>query len=248
VDITLNDISAAYRGNTVLCKINWTIMPGVNILLGEESAGKTTLLSVVAGRMPQSTGTITTTSTQDNPGRRTAARFGFVPQRFSVVGGMRVGETIGYAAWIAGIPHHACTRMAGLALSAVGLPDAGCSRVRSLSPGQRQLLRIAVGLVNDPDVLVLDEPTAGLEIAEQVPVRDVITALGATRPVLVSLRDPHEVRLLGGRVAILSGGRLVFDGAVDDAGSALLAWRAGGAGPEPDQAHRTAVGTLREPR
>ncbi|MFD2422704.1 ATP-binding cassette domain-containing protein [Amycolatopsis pigmentata] len=247
MDITLNDISAAYRGDTVLRKVNWTIMPGVNTLLGEESAGKTTLLSVVAGRMPQSAGTITTKSTQDNLGRR-AARFGFVPQRFSVVGGMRVGETIGYVAWITGIPHHACTRIAGLALSAVGLPGTGRARVRSLSPGQRQLLGIAGGLVNDPDVLVLDEPTAGLEIAEQTPVRDVITALGATRPVLVSVCDPQEARLLGGRVAILSGGRLVFDGKVEESGSTLARWRAGDAGPEAERAHHTAVGTLREPR
>lgn len=248
MDITLNDISAAYRGDTVLHEINWTIRPGVNTLLGEESAGKTTLLSVVAGRMSQSAGTITTTSTQDSPGRRAAPRFGFVPQRFSAVGGMRVGETIGYAAWITGIPHHACTRIAGLALSAVGLPDIGRARVRALSPGQRQLLGIAAGLVNDPDVLVLDEPTAGLEIAEQAPVRDVITALGATRPVLTSLRDPQEARLLGGRVAILSEGRLVFDGKVEESGSTLAGWHAGEAGPEPDRTHRTAVGALREPR
>lgn len=248
MDIALNDISAVYRGDTVLHKVNWTIRSGVTTLLGEEGAGKTILLSVLVGRMPQSAGTITITSAKDSPGRRAWPRFGFMPQRFSVVGGMRVGDTVAYAAWITGVPRRACTRIAGLALSAVGLPDAARVRVRSLSPGQRQLLGIAAGVVNDPDVLVLDEPTAGLEIAEQTPVRDVIASLGATRPVLASLRDPQEARLLGGRVAILSGGWLVFDGGVEESGSALAGWRAGGAGPEPDRAHRAAVGTLREPR
>jgi ABC-2 type transport system ATP-binding protein len=244
MDITLNDISAAYRRGTVLHEINWVITSGVTALLGESGAGKTTLLSVLVGLMRPTSGTITATSPVDSGGRALVPRFGFVSQRFSVVAGIRVIDTVSYAAWISGIPRRACEAIATLALCAVGLPDSAGSRVRSLSPGQRRLLGVAAGFVGDPDVLVLDEPMAGLEPAEQTLVREVIAALGATRPVLLSTRRPQEVRPLCCRVAILADGRLIFDGGLEEAEPALSAWRAGGAEPQTGQAPSSVTGII----
>lgn len=246
MEITLNDIGAAYRGDTVLHEINWVIKPGVTTLLGENGAGKTTLLSVLVGLMRPTSGTITTTYTLDTPSREFEPRFGFVPQQLSLLGGMRVIDTVSYAAWINGIPRHACERIATLALSVVSLPSTTGSRVRSLSPGQRRLLGVAASLVHDPDVLVLDEPTAGLVPAEQSVVRDAIAALGSTRPVLLSTCTPQDLRPLGGRVAILAGGRLIFDGRLEKAEPALAAWRAGGAEPESGQTRSGVTATIRE--
>lgn len=104
------------------------------------------------------------------------------------------------------------------ALAAVDLAEKARVKVKTLSGGQRQHVGIAAGLAHDPDVMVLDEPTAGLDPVQRlrVRVRDMITEIGRARTVVVSTHLLDEVSQLCGRVGVLSKGRLVFDGTVDE--------------------------------
>jgi ABC-2 type transport system ATP-binding protein len=201
-------IVAGYGRRRVLDGVDWDVRPGVTGLLGPNGSGKTTLLSVVVGLLRPRAGSIAVRGGGDH------ARFGFVPQRFSMAGGMRLLDAISYTAWVNGVPRDDRDVAARRALAAVDLTDKAGDRVRTLSGGQRQRAGIAAGLAHEPDVLVLDEPTVGLDAGQRWRVRDLIAEIGRTRPVIVSTHLLEDVSYLCARVGVLAGGRLVFDGTV----------------------------------
>lgn len=202
--IHLQGVVAGYGRRRVLSGVDWDVRAGVTGLLGPNGAGKTTLLSVIVGLLRPRAGTIEV--------RGGDARFGFVPQRFSMAGGMRLLDAIAYTAWINGRDDRDAA--ARRALTAVDLVDKADERIRTLSGGQRQRAGIAAGLAHEPDILVLDEPTVGLDAEQRWRVRDLIAELGRTRPVIVSTHLLDDVSHMCDHVGVLSNGRLVFAGTV----------------------------------
>ncbi|MEU4801300.1 ATP-binding cassette domain-containing protein [Actinosynnema sp. NPDC023587] len=203
--IEFDDVRFRYGRKSVLSGVDWTIGSGVTGLLGPNGAGKTTLLNVLVGLAKPHSGTL-----RFHGG--TSGTIGFVPQRFSLVGGMRVVDTVAYAAWVNGVDRPACAAAALRALAAVRLDDLATARVRTLSGGQRQRVGVAAALAHEPDVLVLDEPTVGLDPAQRMRLREVVADLGRTRTVLLSTHLIEDISHLCRRVGVLADGRLVFDG------------------------------------
>lgn len=206
LSVRFRGLSAGYGRTRVLNGIDWDVHAGVTGLLGPNGAGKTTLLSVLVGLMHPSAGSVVVVGGE--------ARFGFVPQRFSFAGGMRLVDAISYTAWINGVGMDDRETAALAALKAVALDGKAGDRVRTLSGGERQRAGIAAGLAHEPDVLVLDEPTVGLDAGQRWRVRDLIAEIGQTRPVILSTHLLEDVSYLCERVGVLAGGRLVFDGTV----------------------------------
>lgn len=225
----MDGVCAAFGRRRVLHDVDWVVRPGVTGLLGPNGSGKTTLLSVLIGLLRPTHGSVSIHVDKSSvPGRRVddgaredarddkSVRFGFVPQRWSVAGHMRVVDAVAYTAWVNGVPSSDCETAARRAVEAVALTDKARDRVRSLSGGQRQRLGIAAGLAHDPEVLVLDEPTVGLDPAQRWRVRDLIAEIGRTRTVLLSSHLLDEVAHLCNRAGVLAAGRLVFDGTVGE--------------------------------
>jgi len=209
LSIQIHGIVAGYGRRQVLRGVDWDVRPGVTGLLGPNGAGKTTLLSVLVGLLRPKAGSIAVRGGDD-------VRFGFVPQRFSMAGGMRLFDAISYTAWINGVARADRDAAARRALAAVDLTDKAGDRVKTLSGGQRQRAGIAAGLAHEPDVLVLDEPTVGLDAGQRWRVRDLIVEIGRTRPVIVSTHLLEDVSHMCERVGVLAGGRLVFAGTVTE--------------------------------
>ncbi|WP_312865089.1 ATP-binding cassette domain-containing protein [Saccharothrix tamanrassetensis] len=189
----------------MLSGVDWVVGTGVTGLLGPNGAGKTTLLSLLVGLEKPDSGVLRFEGA-------TSGAIGFVPQRFSLVGGMRVLDTVAYAAWVNGVDRVDCAVAAVRALAAVRLDDLAAARVRTLSGGQRQRLGVAAALAHEPDLLVLDEPTVGLDPAQRMRLREVIADIGRTRTVLLSTHLIEDISHLCQRVGVLAEGRLVFDG------------------------------------
>lgn len=236
--IELEGINVRYGRKHVLRDLEWTIRPGITGLLGENGAGKTTLLSVLAGLRRPDSGTV------DFSEASAAPRFGFVPQRFSTPPEMRVMDTVSYAAWVNGLARRDSHDAAVRALEAVDLADRARDRVRSLSGGQRQRLGIAAGLAHAPDVLVLDEPTVGLDPAQRVRVREVVASLGRSRTVLLSTHVLEDVHHLCDRVGLLTGGRIAFDGTVSEIKHKMHAQESGGLESALERGYRTLMDEL----
>lgn len=208
LSVLVRGVVAGYGRTRVLQGIDWDVHAGVTGLLGPNGAGKTTLLSVLVGLLRPSAGSVAVVGDD--------ARFGFVPQRFSFAGGMRLVDAISYTAWINGVGPDEREEAARRAMAAVDLGGKADDRVKTLSGGERQRAGIAAGLAHDPDVLVLDEPTVGLDPGQRWRVRDLIAEIGRTRPVILSTHLLEDVSYLCERVGVIAGGRLVFDGTVAD--------------------------------
>ncbi|MEU3019864.1 MULTISPECIES: ATP-binding cassette domain-containing protein [unclassified Nocardiopsis] len=218
--VTAEGLDFGYRGRRrVLDSLTWTVEPGVTGLLGPNGAGKTTLLSLIVTLLPVRGGrlAIGEHDLSSRTGRTLARReLGFVPQRFSLAGELSVADTVAYAAWVHGRERRECAAAAASALAAVDLSDLAERRTRTLSGGERQRVAIAAALAHDPRVLVLDEPTAGLDPGQRLRVREVLAGLGEDRTVLISTHLIEDVAHLCSRVGVLAGGRIEFHGTVTE--------------------------------
>ncbi|WP_244515768.1 ATP-binding cassette domain-containing protein [Actinopolyspora xinjiangensis] len=215
----LDRVTLRYGRHTALHDISWTFGEGVNGLLGPNGAGKTTLLSLLTTVSLPSEGRIRLNGNDLSTarGRKEARKLlGYVPQRFSLASEMRTRDTVAYAGWINGLPDAECLPAAERALEAVSLSEHARLRVRKLSGGQRQRLGLAAALVHDPSVLVLDEPTVGLDPGQRLRLRELLGELGEQRTVLLSSHLLEDIAQLCGTVAVLAEGRLAFAGSNDE--------------------------------
>jgi ABC-2 type transport system ATP-binding protein len=214
--VTAEGLAFGYRGRRkVLDGLTWAVEPGITGLLGPNGAGKTTLLSLIVTLLPVRGGRllIGKHDLSTAAGRSGARReLGFVPQRFSLAGELTVADTVAYAAWVHGLDRRECGDAARRALASVDLSGLADRRTRTLSGGQRQRVGIAAALAHDPRVLILDEPTAGLDPGQRLRVREVVARLGEDRTVLVSTHLIEDIAHLCSRVGVLAGGRIEFHG------------------------------------
>ncbi|CAG7572062.1 ABC-2 type transport system ATP-binding protein [Barrientosiimonas humi] len=242
--VEVRGLTVAYRRREALARVSLTAQPGVvNAVLGPNGAGKTTLLSVLATAQPVGAGVAFVdghdVGTTDG---RAAARelLGWLPQRFDLAGGMRLLDTVAFAAWASGVSEGDAFRLASDALDRVGLASRERERVRTLSGGQRQRLGLAAATAHGPRVLLLDEPTAGLDPEQRVHFRrSVRSATDAT--VLLSTHLLDDAVHAADRVIILSDGQVRFTGTPDDlarlgARGTTGAGQATGAGTSPYEA------------
>ncbi len=129
---------------------------------------------------------------------------------------MTVAAHVAFAAWANGVPDDRCQKAATGALDVVELNDLAGRRVRTLSGGQRQRLGIACAIAHEPDVLLLDEPTVGLDPLQRVQVRAYLARISERAIVLVSTHMVEDLAQVADRVLVLVDGRIAFDGTVAD--------------------------------
>lgn len=174
---------------------------GVVALLGPNGAGKSTLLRVLTGDLRPSAGEVDL-----GPGA-----VGYVPQAAGWPGGFTVRELLVYAGWLTGL--RAATRVpaAERAAEMVGLSDRLDVRLKTLSGGQHRRAIIAFGLVHDPAVLVLDEPSAGLDPRQRASLREMLAGLAADRTVVIATHLVEDVETVASWLTVIDEGAVVLD-------------------------------------
>ncbi|MCX2948717.1 ABC transporter ATP-binding protein [Lentzea sp. NEAU-D7] len=194
---------------------------GVHGLLGPNGAGKTTLIRTLATVQSPTSGTLSLLGTPANgklrPVRR---RLGYLPQHFGFYKRFKVREFVEYLAWLKEMPPARIPAAVREALERVGLTDRAEDRMKSLSGGMVRRVGIAQAIVNEPELLLLDEPTVGLDPAQRLRFRELVVELGREACVLISTHLVEDVAAACTDVVLVDQGSLVFRGTPDDLATA----------------------------
>ena len=219
MNVVLTGIHRSFGKNKAVDGVSMELGPGVFGVLGPNGAGKTSLLRILATALPPSSGEI---RLLDRDPRRPAARreirrrLGYLPQNLGYYPSFTVVEFIEYFALLKEMPSSAVTKAVAVAVERVDLGPKAKAKLRTLSGGMLRRVGIAQAIVNDPELLLLDEPTAGLDPEQRVQFRALLRSLGATATVIVSTHLVEDVGAACSEVALMSGGKVVFRGTPDD--------------------------------
>ena len=191
--------------------VTFTVAKGEIVgFLGPNGAGKTTTMRILTGYLPATTGTARVAGydvfTQSLEVRR---RIGYLPESTPVYGEFRVRTYLDFVAEVKGVPDRQRGARVDEAMERCGLGDVANQLVGTLSKGYRQRVGLAQALVNDPEVLILDEPTIGLDPQQIVEIRRLIKGLAGQRTIILSTHILPEVGMTCDRVMIINRGRIV---------------------------------------
>lgn len=207
------NISVRYRRKVVFEGLDWTLVRGDRVvLLGPNGAGKTTLMKTCAGLLRPRAGRVATAQHETATPQQLAQAVALMPQHVTAVPRLTCREQVAYAGWLAGLPTAEAEQRADGALAAVGLTDHAGNRATALSGGQLRRLGLAESLVRRTEVLLLDEPTAGLDPAQRARFRRVLADLPRDTTVVVSTHETHDIAEAFTRVCILASGCFLYDG------------------------------------
>ena len=212
--LELNNITKNYDNTVVLHDVSFRLEPGVYGLLGSNGSGKTTLFRIICGVIKQNAGTITYNH-DDVRTNSDAFRscLGFLPQDFSYYPDFTGMKFMLYIAALKGINKNLAKKRCLELLKLVGLDDVKHKKINKYSGGMKQRLGIAQAMINDPEVLILDEPTVGLDPKERVRFRNLISSFSENKIVILSTHIVSDVEYIADEILILNQGKLENRGA-----------------------------------
>ena len=200
-----------------LTEVSFRVERGMVGILGPNGAGKTTLLRQLAGILDPTRGVINLGNVRLAKIQRVLARWvGYLPQDAGLPGGLSPREYLGYFAALYELPIDIRRERVESLLQEVGLGEKAGDKIKTLSGGMRQRVAVARTLLRLPSVIIVDEPTVGLDPRERIRFRNLLGRLARDRIVLFSTHVVEDVAVACDRVLVLSSGRLVFDGAPGD--------------------------------
>ncbi len=221
----LDDVGFRYKGgHDALSNITLKLERGIVGLLGPNGAGKSTLMRILATLAKPSRGRVhwngEDTASRPDPLRRT---LGYLPQDFGVYPMLSAREFLAYLSAVKGISAKSAAGRVDACLAQVGLADVADRRLGEFSGGMRQRVGIAQALLNDPKLLIVDEPTVGLDPEERLRFRHLISDLAADRLIILSTHIVSDIEASASSLAVMAKGRLLFSGTPE----ALVAGAAG---------------------
>lgn len=217
MELTLNHLTKQFGSKTAVDDMNITLTPGVYGLLGANGAGKTTLMRMVCGVLKASEGDILIDGKSiEKYGDKYCSLLGYLPQDFGYYPDFTAKEFMYYIAALKGLSDKKAASMTEQLLEMVSLSDVANRKIRTFSGGMKQRLGIAQAVVNNPKILVLDEPTAGLDPKERVRFRNLIADFAKDKIVILSTHIVSDVEYIADTILMMKDGQLLLSGSVDD--------------------------------
>lgn len=214
MELIVDRLTKKYDTKTAVESVTFRMTKGVCGLLGANGAGKTTLMRMLCGILRPTEGSVSFNGTDvGSEGYR--AVLGYLPQEFGSYPEFTAEEFLGYMGTLKGLSKATSKTRTKELLEEVGLAEHTKKRIKTFSGGMKQRLGIAQALLNDPEILILDEPTAGLDPKERVRFRNLISRLGTDRIVLLSTHIVSDVEDIAVNIMIMKDGRLVENGPME---------------------------------
>lgn len=210
MNLTFENVSKVFQETVALEKINITMSSGIYGLLGPNGAGKTTMMKIMTDLIPPSTGRVLLDG-QDIAvmGANFRKKLGYLPQDFGVYPNFTAEQFLLYIARLKGLSKYEAKRQTDDLLVMVGLEEKARKKLKGFSGGQKQRVGIAQALLGDPAILVLDEPTAGLDPEERIRFRGIISALSQQKIVLLSTHIVSDLEAVANHVILLKKGSIL---------------------------------------
>lgn len=214
MNIKVDRVTKQYKNKIAVDRVSFEIGKGVTGLLGANGAGKTTLMRMMAGILDPTGGEIDAGGISVSS-EEYRALLGFLPQDFGYYPEFSARKFLMYMSALKGLSKSRAKKKTDELLELVGLTDVADKKIGTFSGGMKQRVGIAQTFINDPEILILDEPTAGLDPRERARFRDLISEIGKTSTVLFSTHIVSDLEQIADRVLIMKEGALIFDGAWD---------------------------------
>ena len=212
-ELKLMDVWKRYKDKDAVREVDYTFTNGVYGLLGENGAGKTTLMRLICGVMQPTKGKICCDNLEiSGMGAEYRKLLGYLPQEFGFYPDFTAERFLRYMAALKALPKDDAEKRIEELLTMVELKNVRRKKLKTFSGGMLRRIGIAQTLLNNPEILVLDEPTAGLDPKERVRFRNIISSLGKDRIVLLSTHIVSDIEYIADRILIMKNGELIQEG------------------------------------
>lgn len=215
MELCIDRLTKQYENKIAVDRISLQLTNGVYGLLGANGAGKTTFMRMLCGILKPTGGTVTFDGL-DVSSEEYRAELGYLPQDFGYYPDFSGWDFLMYMASLKGLTKPEAKRKSKELLELVSLYDVGKKKIATYSGGMKQRLGIAQALLNDPKIIILDEPTAGLDPKERVRFRNLIKDLGKDSIVLLSTHIVSDVEHIADTVLMMKAGQIIYNGSADE--------------------------------
>ena len=212
--IKITDLSKNFGSKQALKNISLDINQGMFGLLGPNGAGKTTLMKIISTLLKKNCGEVTVCGIPVEKSSEIRGLNGYLPQDFSMYGNMNAYEALDYLATLSGMKKSERKTKVPELLEKVNLLEQRKTQVKAMSGGMKRRLGIAQSMIHDPKVIIVDEPTAGLDPEERVRFRNLLCEIAKDRIVLLSTHIVGDIEATCEEIAVLNQGEIVFRGTV----------------------------------
>jgi len=222
MELTINELTKIYGKEKAVNHFSATLTTGLYGLLGANGAGKTTLMRLICDVQKETSGAILLDGKNIHDlDEKYRNLLGYLPQYFGYYPNFTAYKFLMYIASIKGIPHVKAKKCSFELLKTVGLYDQRNQKIKTFSGGMKQRLGIAQAMLNNPRILILDEPTAGLDPKERVRFRNLISSFAENRIVILSTHIVSDVEYIAKEILIMKNGELIHRGEPDQIVSSI---------------------------
>ena len=215
--LVMEHLSKQFKNRIAVESIDTELREGVYGFLGANGAGKTTLMQMICGIIEPTAGEVKINSENNiQMGERFRDMLGYLPQEFGYTPGFTANDFMLYIASIKGLPPRFAKRKTKELLKLVNLEKDAGRKIRTFSGGMKRRLGIAQALLNDPKILILDEPTAGLDPKERAYFRNIIAEMSKDKIIIISTHIVSDIEYISDQVLIMKKGKFILQGPADE--------------------------------
>lgn len=217
MELILKDLTKKFGSKTAVNHVSASFSPGVYGLLGANGAGKTTLMRMICDVLSPTSGEILVDSKNTSSmGENYRSLLGYLPQNFGYYPDYSAQEFMHYIAALKGIPKKQAKKQTRQILELVSLSDVASKKIKTFSGGMKQRLGIAQAVIGNPKILILDEPTAGLDPKERVRFRNLIADFAKNKIVILSTHIVSDVEYIADHILLMKEGKLIISKPAQD--------------------------------
>ena len=223
MELLVKNINKTYgKKKRALCDVTMSFTPGIYGLLGPNGSGKSTLMNIITDNLKADGGVVLYDGESIHKRKEAyRAKIGYMPQQQAIYDNFTGEEFMWYMAALKGLDKKQAESRIESLIAMVNLGEEKGKKIGSYSGGMKQRILIAQALLNDPDILIMDEPTAGLDPSERIRIRNFLSEISENKIIIIATHIVSDIEKCADRILVIKDGQKVFDGTEQETGKDL---------------------------